>query len=153
VFVTNHVLAGTIIGATCRRRPAVAFALGVASHVAMDLTPHWGEEFPDPDRFLVIARRDGVLGLAAMTAVLVAGVPPRRTLLAAMLGAALLDADKPGRHFFGRSPLPAWVDRFHGAIQREKPDRAALELGYGVVLAAGAVAALVAQRRRAARAA
>lgn len=151
--MTNHVLAGTIIGATCRRRPALAFALGVASHVAMDLTPHWGDPEPDPERFLQIARRDGLLGLGAMAAVLVAGVPPRRTLLAAMLGAAALDADKPGRHFFGRSPFPAFVDRFHNVIQREKPDRAGLELGYGAVLTAGAVAALVRQRRRAAAAA
>jgi hypothetical protein len=149
MFITNHVLAGTIIGATCRRRPVLAFTLGVASHVAMDLTPHWGEKDPDPDQFLRIAKRDGLLGLGAMAAVLVAGVPPRRTLLAAILGAAVLDADKPGKHFFGRSPLPPFVDAFHSAIQREKPDRAGLELGYGAVLTAGAVVALVRQRRRA----
>jgi hypothetical protein len=149
VFVTNHVLAGTIIGATCRRNAGLAFALGVASHVAMDLTPHWGEKKPDPDRYLRVARRDGLLGLGAMTAVLIAGVPPRRALLAGMLGAAVLDADKPGKHFFGRSPFPPFVDAFHSAIQRERPDLAPRELAYGAVLAAGAVAALIGQRRRA----
>jgi hypothetical protein len=148
VFVTNHVLAGTIIGATCRRNVGLAFALGVASHVAMDLTPHWGEKDPDPGDFLRIARRDGLLGLGAMTAVLVAGVPPRRTLLAGILGAAALDADKPGKHFFGRSPFPRFVDAFHTAIQRERPDLGPRELAYGAVLATGAVGALVRQRRR-----
>lgn len=150
MFVTNHVLAGTIIGATCRRHAGLAFALGVASHVAMDLTPHWGEKNPDPDEFLRVARRDGLLGLGAMTAVLVAGVPPRRTLLAGILGAAVLDADKPGKHFFGRSPFPPFLNAFHTAIQRERPDLGPRELMYGAVLAAGAVAALAVQRRRAA---
>lgn len=147
MFVTSHVLAGAIVGTTCRRSPAAAFALGVASHVAMDLTPHWGDPDQTEEQFLVVAKRDGLLGLGALAAALVAGVPPRRALAAAMLGAVLLDLDKPGRHFFGRSPMPAVVDRFHKAIQREAPDRLGLELAYGAALAAGAAAVLVRGRR------
>ncbi len=40
-----------------------------------------------------------------------------------MWGACLPDADKPSDLFFGRSPFPAAVDRFHVAIQRESPRR------------------------------
>jgi hypothetical protein len=150
MFVTSHVLAGAIVGTACRRSATAAFALGVASHVAMDLTPHWGDPDRSEEQFLVVARRDGLLGLGALTATLVAGVPPRRALAAAVFGAVLLDLDKPGRHFFGRSPMPAVVDRFHTAIQREAPDRLGLEMLYGAALAAGAVVAL-ARARRAAR--
>ncbi len=150
MFVTSHVPAGAIVGTTCRRSPAAAFALGVASHVAMDLTPHWGDPEITHERFLVIAKRDGLLGLGALSAALVAGVPPRRALAAAIFGAVLLDLDKPGRHFLGRSPLPRAVDRFHTAIQREAPDRLGLEMLYGAVLAAAATAVLARRRHAAA---
>ena len=36
MFITNHVLAGTIAGTALRRRPVLAFCAGVATHVAMD---------------------------------------------------------------------------------------------------------------------
>ena len=42
MLVTNHVAAGAAIGVLLHRRPALAFAAGVASHVAMDCLPHWG---------------------------------------------------------------------------------------------------------------
>jgi len=41
VLVTNHVLAGAAIGALVKR-PLPALAIGVASHLAMDVIPHWG---------------------------------------------------------------------------------------------------------------
>ena len=41
MLLTNHVLSGALIGALVRR-PAPAFALGVASHFALDTVPHWG---------------------------------------------------------------------------------------------------------------
>ena len=148
MFVTNHVLAGAVIGATCRTRPGVAFALGVASHVAMDLTPHWGCDPADSDRFITVARRDGVLGLGAVGATVLLGVPPRTALISAIAGAALLDLNKPCEHFFGRSPFPAWVDRFHGAIQREVREFFTTELAAGALLALAAAAVLAAQRRR-----
>ena len=42
MLVTNHVLSGAVIGAAVRR-PVPAFALGVASHFALDAVPHWGK--------------------------------------------------------------------------------------------------------------
>ncbi|MBV8951291.1 MAG: hypothetical protein JOZ99_10475 [Actinobacteria bacterium] len=148
MFVTNHVLAGAAIGATCGKRPVVAFALGVASHVAMDLTPHWGCDPSDTDRFLTVAKRDGVLGLAATGTALAMGVPPRRALAAGIAGAALLDLNKPFEHFFGWSPFPKFVDRFHHAIQREVRELFTTEMVGGAVLALGASQVLVRQRRR-----
>lgn len=147
MFVTNHVLAGAAIGTACRNRPALAFALGMASHVAMDLTPHWGCDPDDTERFLTMARRDGLLGLTVVATVVAAGVPPRRAIAAAVAGAVLLDMNKPCEHFFGRSPFPRWVDRSHRAIQREVRELFATELVGGGVLGLSSLTMLARQRR------
>jgi hypothetical protein len=151
VFVTNHVLAGSIAGSLCRRRPVAAFVVGFGTHVLMDLTPHWGNAELGRDGFFVVARRDGLLGLATVALVTVAGVPPRASLLAGMAGAAFLDADKPADFLLGIQPFPDWLNRFHGRIQRESPDGMRTEIAAGVALAAGAAALLVRARRRARR--
>jgi len=147
MLVTNHVLAGAIIGAVTRR-PAVAFAAGLASHFVMDAIPHWGSV--DRSTFLKVAVCDGLTGLGVIAAVSCAGRGPGQlALLAAMAGAAAPDLNKPGQLFFGRSPFPAGLDRFHARIQRESPDRMVHEFLAGAVL--GMVAwALV--RRASARA-
>jgi hypothetical protein len=121
VLVTNHALAGAGIGLLLRR-PAAAFVAGAASHVAMDLCPHWGDTRLGWEEFVEVARLDGIVGLGVIAAV-GAAAPPRHRLasLAGMAGAVAMDLDKPGRHFFGRSPFPALVDRFHRWIQTEAP--------------------------------
>lgn len=147
MFITNHVLAGAVAGSVARRRPVVAFALGFATHVVMDMTPHWGNPEIGRDGFYAVAKRDGFLGLATLALVTVAGVPPRRALIAGMAGAAILDSDKPGEYFFGVNPLPRWVDQKHKQIQRESPEGMRMELAAGVALAAGVTALLVRTRR------
>ena len=147
MFITNHVLAGAIAGSVFRSRPVAAFGLGFATHVAMDLTPHWGNPQIGPDGFYAVAKRDGLLGLATVALVTVAGVPPRRALVAGMAGAAILDSDKPGEFFFGINPLPKWVDRIHKRIQRESPEGLRTELAAGTALAA-VVTAISVRRRR-----
>jgi hypothetical protein len=147
MFITNHVLAGAIAGTVARRRPIAAFGVGVLTHVAMDLTPHWGNATLDRDGFFVVARRDGLLGLATVALVTVAGVPPRQALLAGIAGAAVLDADKPCEYLLGVNPFPRWLDRFHKAIQRESPQGIRVEVAAGTALAAW-LGALLAHRRR-----
>lgn len=149
MLVTNHVLAGAVIG-SLTRRPAAALALGVASHVAMDRIPHWGlphgRGLKDP-AFLRVAYRDGITGLAAMAAVWAAARGRRLPVAAGMVGAALLDLDKPSRHFFGWSPFPAPVDRFHSDIQIGREH--AHKMGQELAVAAGlGLAALALCRRR-----
>jgi len=134
MFATSHVLAGAAIGAVDRRHPVRAFGWGLVSHAAMDLAPHWGRPL-EPDEFLRIARRDGLLALAALGGAVAAGGRARPAILAGALGAVLLDADKPARHFLRRSCFPPSVDRFHDAIQNEAPDRLAWEVAVGVALA------------------
>jgi hypothetical protein len=149
VFITNHALAGAAIGLVLRR-PLVAFVAGVASHVAMDLCLHWGDEDLDWDGFVEVARVDGALGLAVCGAALAAA--PRRArpaVAAAIAGACFIDMDKPGRHFFGRSPFPSVVDRFHGRIQNEHPIGGLVEASAVAGLAA-TVGALAFRARRAA---
>jgi hypothetical protein len=119
VFVTNHVLAGAIIGLVAPRRPASVALVAAGSHFVLDSVPHWGIH-DDDAKFRKVAIVDGLVGLATMRAVM--GAVPRGTrvaVLAGMLGAAFPDADKPALMFFGRSPFPAAVDRFHQRIQRE----------------------------------
>jgi hypothetical protein len=122
MLVTNHVLSGAALGAAVRS-PWLAFPLGVASHFALDATPHWGH-FESDDTFMRVAVVDGLSGLAVMGAATAAATPGRRAaVLAGMVGAALPDVNKPSRVFFGFSPFPRRVDRFHARIQDEAPHR------------------------------
>jgi hypothetical protein len=130
VLITNHVAQGAVIGAVAPG-PVSAFVAGIASHFAADTVPHWGVE--GYDDFLRVAYVDGTVGLATMAWLARTSSTRRLNVLAGMLGACLPDADKPSTLFFDRSPFPAGLDRWHGAIQREDPQR----MGQEVVLAAG----------------
>jgi hypothetical protein len=148
VFVTNHALAGAAIGAVVRR-PLPAFVVGLASHVLMDMTPHFGEPDMGHDEFLRLARVDGTIGLGVAAAVAAAAPRPvRRSALVGLAGACLIDLDKPGRHFFGRSPFPPVVDRFHGHIQNEAPNGGGMEAAATAVLVAALAAAFRYRGRR-----
>jgi hypothetical protein len=145
VFVTSHALAGASIGLLVRR-PVPAFVAGVASHVAMDLFPHYGNPAIGWDDFVKLARVDGTVGLGVIALVAVRAPGDRRmAALAGIAGASLMDMDKPGRHFLGRSPFPRAVDRFHRRIQNESPRRHWVEAAAAATLAAGLAALL---RRR-----
>jgi hypothetical protein len=136
VLITNHVAQGAVIGAIAPG-PVSAFVAGVASHFVADSLPHWGDV--QPDQFLRVAVRDGLLGLAAMGWLAARATDERRTtVLAGMLGACFPDADKPGRLFVGRSPFPGVVDRWHVEIQREERHRMpqeVLTIALGLTLA------------------
>ena len=117
MLLTNHVLSGALIGARARG-PGQAFAAGVASHFVLDAIPHWGE-WGTKRRFLRVAVADGLVSLAVAGALAAAAPPARRAaVLAGMAGAALPDADKPTKLWFGWSPFPRKFDRFHNRIQR-----------------------------------
>jgi hypothetical protein len=151
VFVTNHVLSGALIGRALERRPVAAFAVGVASHLLLDAVPHWGCATDQPggaDHFLVVAKRDGFLGLTAMAlATLIVAKGGRSATVAAMAGAALLDLDKPCVHFFHQNPFPKAVRHLHDWVQNESPEGLPTEIRFGVVCAlADALAAVVMRR-------
>jgi len=148
MLVTNHVAAGAAIGALLHRRPALAFAAGVASHVAMDCLPHWGlpREAASHEQFLFVAKRDGLAGLVAIVVLAGPAKGLRTGVLAGIAGATLLDVDKPARHFFGRNPVPAPIQEFHERIQREAPHRMRNEIAVAAGLL-GLSAVLVARRR------
>ena len=137
MLLTNHVLSGALIGALVRR-PVPAFAVGVASHFVLDAMPHWGK-WRSRRHFMRVAVPDGLISLAAMGALAALSPAERRAaVVAGMAGAALPDLDKPAFVYFGRSPFPRAVNRFHSRIQREAPGRAHLE-----ALAAGTLAVAV----------
>jgi hypothetical protein len=138
MFISNHVLAGAVIGT--RLPPGRALIAGFASHLAMDNLPHWGVPGPLP---LTAAKRDGVLGLALLGAcAALADKEHRLSVLAGMFGACLPDTDKLGEHFAGQSPWPARFDDFHKWLQRESPHRIPHEVLAGVGLATLAVTLL-----------
>ena len=141
MLLTNHVLSGALIGGLIRR-PAAAFAVGVASHFVLDAVPHWGN-WRSNRAFLRVAVPDGLISLATMGA-LAAMSPPgrRRAVLAGMAGAALPDIDKPTTLWFGWSPFPAAVDRFHAGIQDEAPGRARIEFAAAATFAAAGLTVL-----------
>ena len=100
VLLTNHVLSGALIGARARG-PEQAFAAGLASHFVLDAIPHWGK-WGSKRRFLRVAVADGLVSLAVAGALAAAAPPARRAaVLAGMAGAALPDADKPIKLWFG----------------------------------------------------
>ncbi|HEX3752191.1 MAG TPA: hypothetical protein VHW06_16605 [Streptosporangiaceae bacterium] len=146
MLLTNHVLSGALIGSLVRR-PAPAFVAGVVSHFALDAVPHWGP-FRERRALLRVAVPDGLTALAVLTA-FAAAAPPRRrlALTAAMLGAALPDADKPAHLLFGRSPFPRAVGRFHSRIQDESLDRFPVEAATAAVLALAGIVAQATDRR------
>jgi hypothetical protein len=146
VLLTNHVLSGALIGAVARR-PVPAFAAGVASHFVLDAIPHWGD-WGSQRRFMRVAVPDGLVSLAVMGALTAASPPGRRAaVLAGMTGAALPDADKPTTIWFGWSPFPAAVDRFHARIQDESFRRAPVELAAAGLFTAAALTAIRGARR------
>lgn len=148
MLVTNHVLSGAFIGAVARR-PAVAFMAGIASHFALDATPHYGDWGEDESGFMRVAIRDGLTGLAVMAAfAALAPKKDRAAVIAGMAGAALPDLDKPSNVFFGRSPFPRVVDKFHAVIQREAQHRFPWEVKVGVGFAAATLAVLALRVRR-----
>jgi hypothetical protein len=139
MFATNHVLSGVVIGRALKRRPVVAFLAGVGSHLLLDAVPHWGCDRREPggtDRFFRAAKRDGLLGIGAMAVATMAVEPPARAaVVAAMVGAVILDLDKPSEYFFALNPYPASIRRLHAWVQNESPDGLANEVAAGVGLA------------------
>lgn len=144
MLVTNHVLSGAVIGALVRR-PVPAFAVGVASHFVLDALPHWGE-WRNRRHFMSVAVPDGLAGLATIAALGAVARPERRlAVMAGMAGAALPDIDKPAAMWFGRSPWPDPVNRFHSGIQNEAAHRFRSEM---TTMGALAVAGVLAVRGR-----
>ena len=152
MFVTNHVLSGIVIGRVLERRPLAAFLVGVGSHLVLDMVPHWGCDARTADGqelFLRYATRDGLAGLLVM-ACATAAVDRRSRVstLAAMAGAAFLDADKPMMHFFGRNPFPLAIRRIHAQAQNESLQGMPNEILFGLSCAIADAAIAVNSRRR-----
>jgi len=152
MFVTNHVLSGVVIGRLLERHPVAAFVVGVGSHLALDMVPHWGCDVRTPlggQLFLRYAKRDGLMGLLTMACA--AGAVDRRArtaTVAAMAGAVLLDADKPAIHFLGRNPFPEAVRKIHSRAQNESPQGMPNEIVFGLLCAVTDAAIAVNGRRR-----
>lgn len=85
---TSHAIIGAVIAAKIGN-PALAIPLAVASHVAMDLVPHW-----DPGthrrtksrfRFFIESASDGILGLTLSYSIIVFLFPSTNYLYALLI--------------------------------------------------------------------
>ncbi len=95
-----------------------------------------------------VAVADGLTSLAVMGTLTAVSPPGRRAaVLAGMTGAALPDADKPTRLWFGWSPFPAVVNCFHTRIQDEAQHRVPVELAAAGLFTAAALTAIRRARR------
>ncbi len=150
VFVTTHVLSGVLIGRVADGRPAAAFAAGVGSHLVLDSLPHWGCEKVKEDgyeEFFKMAKRDGLIGLGTVAAILAAVEKrDRMATIAAIAGAVLLDLDKPSQYFLGINPFPRVVARLHSRVQNESSDGMPKEFAYGVLFALADTVMIAARR-------
>jgi hypothetical protein len=151
VFVTNHALSGALVGRALKGRPVAAFVVGVVSHLVLDAVPHWGCDIRrpgGPEQFHAAAQKDGLLGLATMAAAALTVEKAARTAtVAGMVGAVLLDCDKPMLHFFNVNPFPGVVQRFHQRVQNESPQGMTNELRFGTAFAVADVIATIVARR------
>ena len=93
-----------------------------------------GDERLDWDEFVEVARRRRHRAGARRPGLGAPGHPPG-PMAAAILGACVIDLEKPSRHFFGRSPFPPAFDRFHDRIQTEHPAGWVMEVLAGAALA------------------
>ena len=152
MFVTNHALSGVVIGRPLKRHPVAAFLVGVGSHLALDMVPHWNcdaETAAGRQLFLRYAKRDGLMGLLVMGCAAAAVERQARTAtVAAMAGAVLLDVDKPAIHFLGRNPFPKAVRRIHSRAQNESPQGMPNEIVFGLLCAMTDAVIAVNGRRR-----
>ncbi len=143
MLITSHVAAASLLTRRMRS-PGAASVVGAASHLALDMLPHWGTS--DRRLFIRVARIDGLVGLVLLTHLLRTGSAAQR---AALVAAVIPDIDKPALHFLGARILPTHVASWLAAIQDEAPHRLTREVAVAGVLAAAA--ALAARRREGGR--
>jgi hypothetical protein len=143
VLITNHVLAGALVGLRTPSWP-VALGVGLLSHFVMDAVPHWGVQ--DEEVYVRVARVDGLTGLA-VSAVVLAAAPgeDRMRVAGGIFGACFPDTDQVSAHFFDRTFHPEWFSRLHIGIQTEHA-WLRQEVLLASALAAVAGAALLARR-------
>lgn len=137
VLATTHVLTGAVIGRAVRR-PWLAAAVGVASHLVLDALPHWGTNVNTAEGrrwFLRVAVADGLALTAGLAAIYRRyGAGPE---LCGALGALLLDLDKPAAEIGVEQLWPDRLHLFHIGIQTgERPHRWPIDLMVGSAAAA-----------------
>lgn len=149
MFATTHVLAAASFASLFAPTPAgaaAAFGAGVISHLVLDAVPHWGQV--DDDRFLRVARVDGITMIAVTFALLgwllvTQGPATTFTVAMAMFGGLLFDLDKPVKHFFDADLWPAPMARLLSAIQTERQGLWPVDVMTGLAAASVAVVTLL----------
>lgn len=140
MFITNHALAGTLIGINNKSSKA-AFTEGFLSHLVMDYIPHWGGEV-SPEEFKKVAVADGLIGLTVCAGALMysyhaGGSEKTIPVAAGILGACLPDTNKPWKFFLGKENFfPEKIEKAFSVIQTESREGYKVEAAAAVVLTA-----------------
>ncbi|HEY6736891.1 MAG TPA: hypothetical protein VI322_04215 [Candidatus Saccharimonadia bacterium] len=119
MLLTNHTLTGVVLGLTIDN-PVVLAPVAVASHLALDVTPHFGirlrEDWYHDRRFIIF----GTVDVACSTAVTVAAclIWPQRAvnILVGVIGADLPDFTYIPLVLFGKARMERWLPFYRPMI-------------------------------------
>lgn len=147
MLLSAHASFGVLTGALTRR-PVVAFALGPVSHLLLDAVPHVGSISIALPTLIAL---DAGVALAVVVGSSVAA-PDRRTaaaMLTGVMGAVLLDLDKPFERLVGGQLWPDWLHGAHRSVQHHLPGVNDIRVDVAAVaLFVGASVWLAISRRR-----
>lgn len=142
MLLTNHVLTGIFLGLSIDNE-AVLFPAAVASHLAMDVVPHFGLPASSSNAgfkrhlFIVIGSMDFLASIVVLGAFCVAKPERSGHIVIGAIGAALPDLTYIPEIVFGKRiyRLVPWLKRliygFLGPIQRfESPIATVVDVGW-----------------------
>lgn len=144
MLLTNHTLTGVLLGLTIDN-PVLLAPTAVASHLALDMTPHFGHKSLSGNfrsvRFLILGSADFALSIAVTITACI--IWPERfvNILIGVVGAALPDLTYIPIIVFGWARLERWFSfyrpmiRFLGSIQwYEKPPGLITEIAWAMLM-------------------
>ena len=100
MLATNHVLAGVILG-SATSSPYILIPTALASHVIMDIIPHWGK-FPNENFYHRVAKLDGLTLLLILPIIIYFAPNDKLMIFIGAFSALFFDFDKPFEFFFGK---------------------------------------------------
>lgn len=146
MLITNHVISGALIGMSAKSDRQAAIA-GLVSHLVLDSIPHYGTARLNAEEYGLLTKTDGIVGVAAIVALLHhTPAPLRKRTGIAIFCACLPDTDKPLTYFFGarRKWHPGIFRKIHYSVQHEHP-----YLWVELLVTAGFLSAFIVANRRA----
>jgi hypothetical protein len=127
MLLTNHTLTGVVLGLSVDN-PLVLAPVAVASHLALDMTPHFGTKalhnsFPNGLVFIVVGAADFTVSAAVLASACFIWPARAPNIIVGVAGACLPDLVYIPAIVFGRGNIERWLPfyrlmlKFLGHIQ------------------------------------